>query len=47
LQHLLLFHFWGQAQDDAGIRGFKIGIGANLAIPVSNLDFTSIGASFD
>lgn len=35
------------AQQGPGIRGFKVGVGANLAIPTSNLNSTSIGAGFD
>ncbi len=41
------FSFMAQSQDGPSIRGFKIGAGANLAIPLSNLNSTSIGAGFD
>ena len=36
-----------QAQSGEGIRGFKLGVGANLAIPANNLKFASIGAGID
>jgi len=36
-----------KAQQENGIRGFKIGAGANLAVPVSNLPYSSIGAGID
>lgn len=35
------------AQQGPVNRGFKVGVGANLAIPLSNLNSTSIGAGFD
>ena len=36
-----------KAQQENSIRGFKIGAGANLAIPVSNLPYSTIGAGVD
>ena len=39
--------FTANAQDGTGIREFKIGVGGNLAIPLSNLNSTSIGAGID
>ncbi|MEO5943371.1 MAG: outer membrane beta-barrel protein [Ferruginibacter sp.] len=39
--------FAGMAQNDAGIRGFKISGGIDLAIPASNFSGFSIGAGVD
>ncbi len=44
---IMIASFAVSAQGGAGIRGFKIGVGGNLAIPLSNLNSTSIGAGFD
>ncbi len=44
---LITFSFIVKAQDAPSITGFKFGAGASVAIPVSNLDFTSIGAGID
>ncbi len=44
---LAVASFAVKAQDESGNTGFKVGVGANLAIPVSNLEGTSIGAGID
>ncbi|RYY51223.1 MAG: hypothetical protein EOO06_01410 [Chitinophagaceae bacterium] len=44
---LAVASFTVNAQDESGNTGFKFGVGANLGIPVSNLDGASIGAGID
>lgn len=44
---LTVLFFEGKAQDESEIQGFRIGAGTTLAIPISNLDGTSIGYGVD
>lgn len=44
---LLPFSFLFKVQAQADINKFKIGAGANLAVPVSNLPYSTIGAGID
>lgn len=47
LTAIILTAFCSKAQDKTGIKGFKIGAGLSLAIPLNNLSSNSVGAGID